>query len=79
MTVAGYPLRLTGVNSVGLERNGFDEERRRDLKKAYRILVRSNLNLSQATERLGAEFGPENEDIRILLEFIKSSERGVIT
>ena len=79
MMVAGYPLRLTGLNSIGLERNGFDEERRRHLKRAYRILVRSNLNLSQATERLRVEFGSENEDIRMLVDFIESSERGVIT
>ncbi len=75
---AGHPLRLVGLNTVGLERNGFDEDRRAMLKKAYRILFRSNLNVSQAVERVRSEIGA-HDDVRTLLDFVVSSERGITT
>ena len=57
---------------------GFDEVRRRNIKQAYRIIVRSNLNVTQAVDRLRDEFGPEDDDIRTLIDFIESSERGLV-
>ena len=72
----GYPLRVIGLNTVGLERHGFDEERRLVLKRAYRILYRSGLNVSQAVDRLRAEFGAD-DDVRTLVDFIAASERGI--
>ena len=75
---AGHPLRLVGLNTVGLERNGFDEDRRAMLKKAYRVLFRSNLNVSQAVERVRHEIGA-HDDVRTLLDFVVSSERGITT
>lgn len=75
---AGYPLRVVGLNNVGLERHGFDEDRRQVLKRAYRILFRSGLNVSQAVQQLRAEFGAD-EDVRTLIEFIETSERGITT
>jgi UDP-N-acetylglucosamine acyltransferase len=78
MRAGGYPLRIAGLNSVGLERHGFDEERRAVLKRAYRILFRSRLNVSQALERLRQEFGAD-DDVRTLIDFIAASERGITT
>lgn len=78
MVAAGYPLRLSGINRIGLERHGFDEARRGAIKHAYRLLCRSGLNVTQAVEAMRREFGPEDEDIRVLVEFIESSERGVV-
>lgn len=74
---AGSPIGLYGLNSVGLERRGFSREVRRELKRAYRILFSSSLNLSQARERVRAELTlyPEVEH---LLRFIAESERGVV-
>jgi len=74
----GYPLRVVGLNTVGLERHGFDEDRRAVLKRAYRILFRSGLNVGQAVERLRAEFGAD-DDVRTLIDFITTSERGITT
>ena len=74
----GYPLRVVGLNTVGLERHGFDEDRRAVLKRAYRILFRSGLNVGQAVERLRAEFGAD-DDVRTLIDFIATSERGITT
>jgi UDP-N-acetylglucosamine acyltransferase len=78
MVAGGYPLRISAVNRIGLERHGFSAERIRALRHAHRILVRSGLNVSQAVARLREEFGPEDDDIRVLIEFIENSERGVI-
>ena len=74
----GYPLRVVGLNTVGLERHGFDEERRQVLKRAYRILFRDGLNVSQALQQLRATFGAD-DDVRTLVEFIETSERGITT
>lgn len=77
--VVGNPSpKLYGLNSVGLERRGFSEETRKALKKAYRILFNSNLNLSQALEKAEAEVPPSPE-VRHFLDFIRSSERGVVS
>ncbi len=78
MRAAGNPLRIAGLNQVGLERHGYDEDRRLLLKRAYRILFRSGLNVAQALARLRAEFGAD-DDVRTLVEFIETSERGIHT
>src|SRR5271165_140609 len=66
-----------GVNAVGLERRGFTKERIKKLHHAYRVLLASKLNTSQALERLRAE-EDRGEDIDMLIRFIEASERGVI-
>lgn len=73
--VSGIPSRLLGPNKMGLERNGFSEEARMALKKAYRIMFNSSLQLSEAVEQLRTCETPE---VRALVEFVTSSERGVI-
>jgi len=72
----GNPVKLYGLNSVGLQRNGFDEATLRELKRAYRLLFRSELNVSQAIERARAEIAPIAE-VEALLSFVENSERGV--
>jgi UDP-N-acetylglucosamine acyltransferase len=64
-----------GVNSVGLERRGFSAERIRSLQKAFRLLLVSKLNTSQALEKIREL---EGEDVALLIGFIERSERGVI-
>ncbi len=66
-----------GLNTIGLQRRGFSEERIKRLEHAYRILLRSKLNTSQALTKLKAE-GNLGEDVQLLIRFIESSERGVI-
>jgi UDP-N-acetylglucosamine acyltransferase len=68
---------IYGINSVGLVRRGFAPEAVRALRRAYRVLLQSRLNASDAVERLESE-GPHTEQARILVEFIRTSERGVI-
>lgn len=66
-----------GLNAIGLERRGFTKERIGKIDHAYRVLLASKLNTSQALEKLKAE-SDAGEDVAMLIEFIESSERGVI-
>jgi UDP-N-acetylglucosamine acyltransferase len=69
-----------GVNSVGLERRGFSAERIKALQKAFRLLLVSKLNTTQALEKMRelAADGVAGEDMALLVAFIERSERGVI-
>ena len=69
--------RSYGLNSVGLERRGFSKERIKKIHHAFRVLLNSKLNTSQALEKIASE-GDQGEDVAMLLRFIKASERGVI-
>jgi UDP-N-acetylglucosamine acyltransferase len=67
---------IRGVNVVGLKRAGFDEPRIREIREAFRILFRKGRNLSLAIKEI-EDRGRANEDVLALLEFIRSSKRGV--
>ncbi|RKZ22304.1 acyl-[acyl-carrier-protein]--UDP-N-acetylglucosamine O-acyltransferase [bacterium] len=73
---AGEPLRIYGVNFLGLRRCGFSQEKREIIKEAIRILTRMGLNTSQAVECIRREL-PDIEEIRKLLRFIETSKRGI--
>ncbi|MGD0201327.1 MAG: acyl-ACP--UDP-N-acetylglucosamine O-acyltransferase [Bryobacteraceae bacterium] len=77
LTVSERGIKTFGANRIGLERRGFPEDLREALQKAFRLLSRSDLNTSQALERIQAELAPCPE-LTELLEFIQSSQRGVI-
>jgi UDP-N-acetylglucosamine acyltransferase len=74
--VSGNPPKLYGLNSVGLDRRGFSPETRSRLKKAYRILFQSELNLSRALARAREELELTPE-VAHFLDFVGSSDRGV--
>ena len=76
-TSAERGTRAYGLNAVGLERRGFSRERIQKLHHAYRVLLASKLNTSQALEKLKGEANG-GEDVEMLIHFIESSERGVI-
>jgi UDP-N-acetylglucosamine acyltransferase len=73
----GNPIKLYGLNSVGLQRNNFPDEVVRELKRAYRLFFRSELNVTQARERAAAELKPFPE-VQELLRFVEESGRGVV-
>jgi UDP-N-acetylglucosamine acyltransferase len=76
--VAGSrPARFFGLNLVGLRRRGFARERLQILKEIFNLLFYSQLNTSQAAERIKAEF-PASDDREELLQFIGSSKRGIV-
>lgn len=70
-------VRTYGLNSVGLERRGFSKERIGRIQHAFRVLINSKLNTTQALEKLKSE-GDQGEDVRMLISFVEASERGVI-
>lgn len=65
-----------GVNTVGLERRGFDRQRLETIESAFRLLLRSKLNTSQALEQIRAQLNG-SPDVRELVEFIESAQRGL--
>ena len=76
-TVAARDTHAYGLNAVGLERRGFSKERIRKIHHAYKTLLASKLNTSQALEKLKAE-ADRGGDVDRLIRFIEESERGVI-
>ncbi|MCE5250060.1 acyl-ACP--UDP-N-acetylglucosamine O-acyltransferase [bacterium] len=76
-TAAGDPLRAVDINKIGLSRRGFSEETIRNLKKAYKMLFRSQSDMTRSLDELDAlgDLGPE---VAHLKDFIRTSERGVI-
>ena len=66
-----------GLNAVGLERRGFSRERIHKIHHAFRVLLNSKLNTTQALEKLKSE-SDRGEDVEMLMRFIEESERGTI-
>jgi UDP-N-acetylglucosamine acyltransferase len=77
LKAVGNPVKLYGLNSVGLQRNNFDPEVIRELKRAYRLFFRSELNVSQALERAQSELSMTPE-VKHFLGFVDNSQRGVV-
>ena len=77
MTSAARDTHAYGMNKVGLERRGFSKERIAKIHHAYKILLASKMNTSQALEKLKAE-ADRGEDVDMLIRFIEAAERGII-
>jgi UDP-N-acetylglucosamine acyltransferase len=74
-TVSDRNTQAYGVNAIGLERKGFTDDQIRNIKSAFRLLLQSKLNTSQAVEAIRQQASvPE---VEVLLEFIETSTRGV--
>ncbi len=74
---AREPIAYTGVNSVGLRRRGFTSEQIREIQEVYRYIYMSNLNVSDAVERVEAEL-PATKERDEILQFIRNAKRGII-
>jgi UDP-N-acetylglucosamine acyltransferase len=77
MTSAERVTHAYMLNKVGLQRRGFSAERIAKLHHAFKVLLASKLNTSQALDKLRSECGL-GEDVEALMRFIESSERGII-
>jgi UDP-N-acetylglucosamine acyltransferase len=76
MVVGERGVKCFGINKVGLQRHGFSPDRIKTLDQAYRLLLRSKLNTSQAVEKMRGTL-PDSEDVQLLIRFIESvGERG---
>lgn len=77
ITVGKREIGVFGANRIGLERRGFDTPVIESLQTSFRLLSRSKLNTSQAIERIRSEVPPCAE-VDELLEFIRTSDRGIV-
>jgi UDP-N-acetylglucosamine acyltransferase len=77
MTSAERDTHAFMLNKVGLQRRGFSRQRIAKLHHAFRVLLASKLNTSQALEKLRTEEGL-GDDVELLLRFIEASQRGFI-
>jgi UDP-N-acetylglucosamine acyltransferase len=75
--VSGEPLKFSGLNVVGLRRHGFTNETINLLKEVYRLIYRSEFNISQALEQIASGFEP-TEEIEKIVSFIQQSKRGIV-
>lgn len=72
----GNPAATRTINKVGMERNGVPEKSQSALKQAYKILFREGLNTTEAIKKIKSEL-PQLNEIKELVEFIETSERGI--
>ncbi|MFL6588846.1 MAG: acyl-ACP--UDP-N-acetylglucosamine O-acyltransferase [Chthoniobacterales bacterium] len=77
MIADGNPAKVRGVNVVGLERNGFSAEAIKAIKEAFRLVYRSKYNTRQAVDAIQQEL-PATPEIAQIIQFIQTSERGII-
>jgi len=73
---AGYPLKPIGLNAIGLARRGFSAPRIAELKRAYRLMFRSELRLEDAVKRIRAEIASSPE-VEHFVRFAQESRRGL--
>ena len=74
--ITGNDPKPRGINSEGLKRRGFSPEQIQNLKEAYRLIFRSGERLAVAQEKLSA-LAPDRPELRIIVEFLEQSERGI--
>jgi len=66
-----------GINMIGLERKGFSPERIKALQKAFKLLLRSKKNTTQALEEMRKTLG-DSADVLEMIEFVEKAERGIV-
>lgn len=76
-TSAERPMGVYGANRLGLERAGLPKEDIDELQRAFRVLCRSKLNTTQAIEKLEGD-GVKSPHVQALVDFVKTSERGIV-
>ena len=76
--VAANPARPIGLNTVGMQRNNFDNDSVNLIKKAYRIIYRKGYSLNDAIKHLHALNQKENKALTTFISSIERSERGLI-
>jgi UDP-N-acetylglucosamine acyltransferase len=75
MMAQGRPATVSGINVVGLRRSDIAPEVRSDIKKAYKLLYRSDLNVTNAIKAI--EDQCNSSEVKQLVEFVKNSSRGI--
>jgi UDP-N-acetylglucosamine acyltransferase len=76
MMADGNPAQTRTINKIGLERHGVSEEGQLALKQAYKLIFREGLTISNSLLRIESEV-PQTPEILHLLEFVRTSKRGI--
>ncbi|MBK5719425.1 acyl-ACP--UDP-N-acetylglucosamine O-acyltransferase [Dysgonomonas sp. Marseille-P4677] len=71
------PVCYSGVNLVGLRRNGFSNEKINEIQEIYRTIYQAGYNFSDAINKIEKEF-EETDEMRFIVEFVKNSPRGIV-
>ena len=74
--VAGNPLKLLGINTIGLERKSFSNNQISNIKDAFKIFFKSKLKSEDAIAELEKKFS-KDEDVKIFITSVKKSSRGI--
>lgn len=77
VTASGIPAKPFGINTEGLRRQDFSAEQITNIKRAYKLLYRNGLRLDEAREQIGT-LAKSQPEVRLLAEFLESTERGII-
>jgi UDP-N-acetylglucosamine acyltransferase len=75
--VGGKPTRPHGINSVGMERNGISPEDIRLIRKAYKIIYKTNLRLEDAIEKM-EDLAGESKELSDMVSFLRNVNRGIL-
>ena len=76
--VGGYPLKVAGLNKIGLRRRGFNSAAIGRIEEVFKILFYSGLNRTQAVEKIKTDI-ESTPEVKIILEFIERSNRGMVS
>jgi UDP-N-acetylglucosamine acyltransferase len=76
MIVDGNPAETRTINKIGMERNGVSEEAQVAMRQAYKILFREGLTITNALAKIESEL-PKLPEIQHLVNFVRTSERGI--
>lgn len=77
-TIGSRPARIFGVNTIGLSRRGFTPNTITQLRQTYRYLLQSKLNTTRALAQIEQDESLTAPEVRYMVDFIRSSQRGVI-
>lgn len=72
----GAEFEVQGINAIGLEKSGFSESTVKRLRNLYKIFFLQKLTVSKAIEKIMLEVG-DTDDVRLFLDFVKSSKNGI--
>ena len=75
-TVSERDTHAYGPNILGLTRKGFSPQQIDSIRAAFRLLLQSRLNTTQAVEAIKAKM--QSPEVQVILDFIETAERGVI-
>ena len=75
--VGGKPTKPHGINSVGMERNGISPEDIRLIRKAYKIIYKTNLRLEDAIDQM-EDLAGESKELSDMVSFLRNVNRGIL-